>query len=50
LSRLRQLAAQEAKPRLSALIRAADAHGLRHVMDDSSVTFGGGATGCSIPL
>jgi UDP-N-acetylmuramyl tripeptide synthase len=50
LLRLRRRAAREANPRLRALIAAADARGLPHLLDDDALTLGAGAGGHSWPL
>jgi cyanophycin synthetase len=50
LFRLRQRAAREANPRLSALVEAAAARGLQYFTDDDTVTLGAGAGGRSWPL
>jgi UDP-N-acetylmuramyl tripeptide synthase len=43
LARFERLAALEARPDLRALLDAADAHGLTHVLDESELTLGSGA-------
>jgi len=50
LLRLRRRAAREANPRLRALIEAAAARGLPHLLDDDALTLGAGSGGHSWPL
>ena len=49
-ARFERLAALEAHPRLRALLDAAAARGLSHVLDESELTLGAGAGGRSYPL
>ena len=50
LARFRQLASLEARPRLPALIDAAEARGVLHVLDEDQLTFGSGCAGQSWAL
>ena len=50
LERFQRLAALEANPKLRALIEAAAARELPHVLDDSELTLGAGVGGRSFPL
>jgi len=50
LERLAQLAQREARPDLTALLAAAGARGLPHVLDDDTLTLGAGAGGVDFPL
>ncbi|HQR23999.1 MAG TPA: Mur ligase family protein [Steroidobacteraceae bacterium] len=50
IARLRRLAAGEARPDVVALIAAADAHDLPHVLDETVLTLGAGAGSRSYPL
>jgi cyanophycin synthetase len=50
LERFERLAALEANPKLRALIEAAAARGLPHVLDDSELTLGAGVGGRSFAL
>lgn len=49
-SRFERLAATEARPRLRALVDAAAARGLPHLIDDLELTLGAGAGGREFPL
>jgi UDP-N-acetylmuramyl tripeptide synthase len=50
LERFERLAALEANPKLRTLLEVAATHELPHILDDSELTIGGGATGRSFPL
>jgi cyanophycin synthetase len=50
LQRLEQLAAAERRPDICALIAAADSRGVRHFLDEQSLTLGAGAGGASWAL
>lgn len=50
MARFERLASREARPELSALVDAADARGLAHVLDESVLTLGTGRGGRSYPL
>jgi cyanophycin synthetase len=50
LERFERLAAQEANPKLRALLEVAAKRELPHVLDDSELTLGGGAAGRSFSL
>jgi UDP-N-acetylmuramyl tripeptide synthase len=50
MARLERLADLEGRPELRALIDAADARGLAHLLDESMLTLGTGAGGRSFPL
>jgi UDP-N-acetylmuramyl tripeptide synthase len=50
LARLRRLADREARPRLRALLEAADRRALPHVIDETTLTLGAGAGGLSYAL
>jgi UDP-N-acetylmuramyl tripeptide synthase len=50
LARFRRLAELEARPALAALLDAARARGLPHLIDDSDLTLGAGAGSCSFAL
>jgi len=50
LSRFERLAAAEAKPRLTALLAAADARALPHLLDEESLSLGVGARSLNWPL
>jgi UDP-N-acetylmuramyl tripeptide synthase len=50
MARFERLADLEARPELRALIDAADARGLAHLVDESILTLGTGAGGRSFPL
>jgi cyanophycin synthetase len=50
LERFERIAALEAKPKLEALLDAAETRELPHVLDDSEVTLGSGVGGRSYPL
>src|SRR5271168_808364 len=50
LARFGRLAALEARPKLRALLDAAAAHGLAHVLDESQLTLGAGAGGREFSL
>ena len=49
-ARFEQLSALESRPRLLALLEAADARGLSHAIDDEDVTLGSGVGGRDFPL
>jgi cyanophycin synthetase len=49
-ARFERLAALESRPRLRALLEAATARGLPHVVDESEVTLGAGVGGRNFPL
>ena len=48
--RFAHLASLESQPQLRALLAAAASRGLPHLLDDSMLTVGAGAGGCSFPL
>ena len=50
LARFTALATREARPALTALIAAAAAHGLPHVLDDECLSLGAGSGGQDFPL
>jgi cyanophycin synthetase len=50
LARFEHLASLESRPRLQALLHAADSRGLPHVMDDSVLTLGAGVAGRNFSL
>ncbi len=50
LVRFERLASLESHPKLRALLEAADLRGLPHVVDESELTLGSGAGGCSFAL
>jgi cyanophycin synthetase len=50
MARFLRLAALEARPDLRALLQAADAHGLSHVLDESELTLGSGTGGRNFQL
>lgn len=50
LARLQRLASDEAQPELVALLKAADRRGLGHVLDETTLTLGGGEGSWDFPL
>jgi cyanophycin synthetase len=50
LARFERLSAQESQPKLRALLEAAEARGLPHVVDESELTLGAGAGGRNFSL